>query len=49
MEMKLKQWQNMFRVIVNANSIAQLAIHIKNGIIKHVSVSVKTIVHAKRL
>ena len=30
--MKLKHLQNIFRVIVNANSIAQLTKQIKNGI-----------------
>ena len=30
--MKLKQRQNIFRVIVNANSIVQTVIQIKNGI-----------------
>ena len=33
--MKLKQWQNIFHVIANADSIVNLAIQIKNGIIKH--------------
>ena len=32
--MKLKQWYNIFHMIVDANSIAQLAIQIKNGKIK---------------
>ena len=39
--MKLKQWQNIFHVIVNENSIAQYVIQIKDGIIKHVNVNVK--------
>ena len=37
----LKQWQNIFHVIVNANSIAKHVIQIKNGIMKHVKVNVK--------
>ena len=45
--MKLKQWQNIFRVIVNANSIVQHVIKIKNGSIKHVNVNVKIITSAK--
>ena len=46
--MKLKPWQNIFHVIVNANSIVQHVIQIKNGIIKHVNVNVKIIVSAKK-
>ena len=45
--MKLQQWQNIFHVIVNANSIAQHVIQNKNRIIKHVNVNVKIIVSAK--
>ena len=37
----------MFRVIVNENSIVQLAIQIKNGIMINVNASVKSIVRAK--
>ena len=47
-KMKLKQWQNIFNVITNANSIVQIAIQIKNRTMKHVNVSVKIIVRAKR-
>ena len=47
--MKLKQRQNIFHVIVNANSIVQHVIQIKNGIIKHVNVNVKTIVSPKKI
>ena len=47
--MKLKQWQNIFHVIVNVNSTENLAIQIKNGITKLVDVNVKTIVHAKKI
>ena len=47
--MKLKQRQNIFYVIANANSIVQLAIQIKNGIMKHVNVSVKIVVHVKKI
>ena len=39
--MKLQQRQYVFHVIVNANSIAQHVIQIKNGIMKPVNVSVK--------
>ena len=35
--MKLKQLPNIFPVIVNANSIVQHVIQVKNGIIKHVN------------
>ena len=41
--MKLKQWQNIFQVTVNASSIVQHVIQIKNGIMKHVNVTVKMI------
>ena len=34
--MKLKQWENVFHVIVYANSIVQNVIQNKNGIIKQV-------------
>ena len=47
--MKLKQWQNIFRVVIHANPIENLAIQIKNGIIKLVNVNVKIIVHAKKI
>ena len=36
-------------MIANANSIVQLAFQIKNGIMKHVHVSVKVIVHARKI
>ena len=42
--MKLKQWQNIFHVIVNANSIAQYIIEIKNRITKRANVNVKIII-----
>ena len=48
-KMKLKQWQKIFYVIVNANSMVQHIIQIKNGIIKHVNVSIKIIVSAKKI
>ena len=38
-----------FHVIVNASSIEQHVIQIKNGIIKHVNVNVKIIVHGKMI
>ena len=47
--MKLKQWQNIFHVIVNANSIVKHVIQIKNGIIKHVNVNLKISIIAKYL
>ena len=47
--MKLNQWQNIFHVIVNANSIVQHVIQKKNGIIKHVNVNVKVIKSVKKI
>ena len=47
--MKLKQRQNTFHVIVNANLIVQHVIQIKNGVTKHVNVNVKIIVNAKKI
>ena len=38
--MKLKQRQNIFNVIINASSLVQHIIQIKNGIMKHVNVIV---------
>ena len=35
--------------IVNANLIVQLAVQIKNGIIKHANVSVKISLHGKKI
>ena len=49
LRMKLKQWQNIFRVIKNANSIVQRVIQIKNRIIIHFNVNVKIITHAKKI
>ena len=46
--MKLKQWQNIFHTIANANSIVQHVIEIKNEILKRVNVSVKIIIHARK-
>ena len=40
---------DIFYVIVNANSIEQYVIKIKNGIIKHVNANVKIIVRAKKI
>ena len=48
-KIKLKQWQNIFHVILNANSIVQHVTQIKNGIIKHVNVNKNIIVHAKEI
>ena len=45
--MKLKQWQKIFHVVVNANSIVQHIIQIRNGIMKHVNLSVQIIADAK--
>ena len=42
--MKLKQWQNIFHVIVNANSIAQYIIEITKRITKHADVNVNIII-----
>ena len=47
--MKLKQWQNIFYVVLNANSIVQHVTQIKNGIIEHVNVNVNVIVSAKKI
>ena len=47
--MKLKQWQNIFDVAVNANSLVQHLIRIKNGIIKHVNMNLKIIVSVKKI
>ena len=46
--MKPKQWQNIFHVIVNANSVVQHVIQIKNGIIDYVIVNVKIVVSIKK-
>ena len=48
-KIKLKQWQDIFHVISNANSIVQHVIQIKNGIIKHVNMNVKIIISAKKI
>ena len=45
---EVKVIQSIFHVIVNANSIAEYVIQIKNGIIKRVNVNVNIIVHAKK-
>ena len=47
--MKLKQCQNIFHVIVNANSIAQHVIQIKNGIIKDANVNFKIFINVKEI
>ena len=47
--MKLKQRQNTLHGIVNGNSIVQLVIEVENGMIKHVTLSIKIIVHAKNI
>ena len=45
----LNQWQDIIDVTINAKSIVQYVIQIKNGIIKHVNVNIKIIVHAKKI
>ena len=40
---------NMFHEIVSTNSIVQLAIQIKNGIMINSSASIKSIVRAKKI
>ena len=47
--MKLKQRKNIIHVTVNANSIVQYVIQIKNGVIKHVNMNVKIIVSPKKI
>ena len=47
--MKLKQQENIFHVMVKANSIVQHVIQIKNGIIKHVNMNVKISASAKKI
>ena len=47
--MKLKQWQNIFHVILNANSIVQLAIQIKNRITKHANANVNNYCTCKNI
>ena len=45
--MKQKRWSNVFHVIVNAKSIVQHIIQIKNGIIINFHASVKVIIREK--
>ena len=47
--MKLKQRKYIFQVIVNAISIVQHVIQIKNRIMKHVNVNVKIIINTKKI
>ena len=47
--MKLKQWQNIFHMLANVNSIAEYVIQIKNRVIKQVNVDVKVIVSAEKV
>ena len=44
--MKLQQWYSIVDAILNANYIVHYVIQIENGIIKHVDVNVKIIIHA---
>ena len=48
-QMKLKQWQNIFNVILNANSVVQHVNQIKKRMIKHVNVNVKIIISVKKI
>ena len=45
--MKLKHWWNIFHLTVNANSVVQNSVQIKNGIMVNANVSVKSIVRVK--
>ena len=45
--MKLKQRQNIFHVIINANSVVQHVIQIKNGLVKHADMNVTVILKAR--
>ena len=45
----LIQWQNIFHEIVNANSIIQYVIQIKNGITKLVNANLTIIESAKKI
>ena len=47
--MKLKHWENIFYVILNANSVVQYVIQFKDGIMINVNASVKSIIHAKKI
>ena len=44
-----KAMTEIFNVIVNANSIVQHVIQLKNGMIIHVNLNVKIIVHAENV
>ena len=44
-----KKVASIFHVIVNASSIVKNVIHLKNEIIKHVTVNVKIIKRAKKI
>ena len=48
--MEPKQYQNIFHVIINANSIVQHVIQIKNEMIRrNVNVNVKIIISVKKI
>ena len=48
--MEPKQYQNIFHVIINANSIVQHVIQIKNEMIRrNVDVNVKIIISVKKI
>ena len=46
---KLKNWSNIFHVIVNANLIVQRVTQIKNEMMINANMSVTSIIYAKRL
>ena len=46
---KMKLRKNQCSLITNVNSLVQLAIQVKNRIMKHVNVSVRIIVFAKKI
>ena len=48
LQIKMKQ-KSIFHAIVNANAIVQDVIQIKNGIMKCVKVSLKTIISATKI
>ena len=47
--MNLKQRESIFNLMVSVNSIIKNVIQIKNRIMKDVNMSVKIIVHAKKI
>ena len=47
--MKLRQWSNIFQVIINTNPIVQHVIEIKNEMMINVNVSIKSTVCTKHI